>query len=106
MDEVVHTNLNESNFLLWGENLFRAIQPQLDEFKDQLFPLFLSSIHDINVPSDSYAHIRPICNELWGKMINLRKEEWKSSRERVHIHSEGKTSTTLLLRDEFKRTIA
>ena len=107
VDEVVHTNLNESNFLLWGENLFRAIQPQFDELKDQLFPLFLSSIHDINAPSDSYAHIRPIYNELWGKMLNLRKEEWKSSRKRVQIHKEGKTSsTTLMLQDELKPTIA
>ena len=67
--------------------------------RDQLYDLFLSSMP---VKKDSEL-LRSIYNELWSKMVNLRKEDWRASRQRIAVQGSGKTSsTTLMLRDELK----
>ena len=104
VDEVVRLHINEGNFQKHGENIFTVIQSQLNTQRDKLYSLFLSGLDeqctDTEISKSIYA-------DLWGKMLNLRKEEWRASRERLLTHNEGKTSTiSLMLRDELKPHVA
>ena len=67
--------------------------------RDLLYGLFLSSFS----VSETDELVRPLYNDLWSKMINLRKEDWRLSRQRIITLKSGKTGeTTLMLRDELK----
>ena len=100
VDNIVQSNINECSFQKNGENLFKTIQHQLNTQRDNLYSLFLSGVDE---QCTDTVIAKSIYNDLWGKMMNLRKEEWRASRERLLIHKEGKTSsTTLMLRDELK----
>ena len=104
VDEVVRLHINEGNFQKHGENLFKIIQSQLNTQRDKLYSLFLSGLDEHFTDTETS---KSIYTDLWGKMMNLRKEEWRASRERLLTHKEGKTSTTsLMLRDELKPHIA
>ena len=66
--------------------------------RDLLCGLFLSSFS----VSETDELVQPLYNDLWSKMINLRKD-WRLSRQRITTLKSGKTGeTTLMLRDELK----
>ena len=96
VDEVVRLHINEQKFQKHGENLFKVIQPQLDAHRDKLYSLFLSGLEEQCTGTETS---KSLYTDLWGKMMNLRKEQWRASRERLLTHKEGKTSTSLMLRD-------
>ena len=65
--------------VIHGENLFKIIQSQLNTQRDKLYSLFLSGLDEHFTDTETS---KSIYTDLWGKM-NLRKEEWRESRERL-----------------------
>ena len=64
-----------------------------------LFPLFVSSLGI----KDETSIVHGAFDRTLTKMANLRKEDWKASRQIIAVHKAGKTcATTLMLRDELK----
>ena len=75
--------LTEVHFLKEGALLYGLFHLSVSETDDEL--------------------VRPLYNDLWSKMINVRKEDWRLCRQRTTTFKSGKTGeTTLMLRDELK----
>ena len=80
VDEAFQRHINNAEFLKHGSCIFEATATKFVEERKKLLPQFCSCIGCSLLPS-SEAHT--VYEELFTKMINLRKEDWKNSNKRV-----------------------
>lgn len=68
-----------------------------------IVPLFETFKECVGNAVDCEIEVKELHKELMSKMFNLRKEDWKTSIERITLDKKGKTSSVaLMLRDELK----
>ena len=99
VDEAFRRHINNAEFQKHGSFIFKAVATKFVEEQKKLWPQFCSCIGCSSLPS-SEAHT--VYKELFTEMINLRKEDWKNSHERVQSNKGKRSDVSLMLRDELK----
>ena len=103
VDEAFRRHVNSTEFHKYGCHLFEAVTSKFVEERKQLLPQFCSCIGISSLPSPE-AHL--VYEQLFTKMINLRKEDWKNSNERLQSKQGKRADVTLMLRDQLKPFVA
>ena len=79
VDEVFRKHVNNTEFQKHGSHIFEEAATKFVEEREILLPDFYSCLGYHSLPSsEAYA----VYEQLFTKMINLRKEDWKNSNER------------------------
>ena len=99
VDEAFRRHVNNAEFRKHGSHIFEVVAAKFVEERKKILPQFCSCLGYHSLPS-SEAHA--VYEELFTKMINLRKEDWKNSNERVLSMKGKRSNVTLMLRDELK----
>ena len=99
VDEVFRRHVNNIEFQKHGSHIFEVVTTKFVKERKRILPQFCSCLGCHSLPSTE-AHA--VYEDLFTKMINLRKEDWKTSNERVQSKKGKRSDVTLMLRDELK----
>lgn len=99
VDQAFRKHVNNREFKKHGSHLFEVAEPKFLDERKNMIPLFCSCL---GCSSSLSPEAMSVYESLFTKMINLRKEDWKNTNERVELNKGTRSNVTLMLRDELK----
>ena len=83
VDQAFRKHVNNKEFKKHGSHLFEVAEPKFVDEKKNLIPQFCSCL---GCTSSLSPEAMNVYESLFTKMINLRKEDWKDTSERVELN--------------------